>query len=178
VAIDTDGDCLALLNKGVYGSHYENGSLYMSLLRGVTYCAHPIGERLLIPDDRFTAKIDQGENNFSFRLTVAKRDSLERKALEFVEKPYALNIFPIPARKQSNGKLDISVGGSTVSVNTVKKAFGKDAVIFRLVNNSPRARDSYLKVNDACIPLSFGKYEVKTVVLQNGKLEESYEMLI
>lgn len=178
VAIDTDGDCLALLNKGVYGSHYENGSLYMSLLRGVTYCAHPIGERPLIPDDRFTAKIDQGENNFSFRLTVAKRDSLERKALEFVEKPYALNIFPIPARKQSNGKLDISVGGSAVSVNTVKKAFGKDAVIFRLVNNSPRATESHLKVNSAYIPLSFGKYEVKTVVYENGALEESYEMLI
>ncbi len=178
VAIDTRDSCLALLNKDVYGSHYENGSLYMSLLRGATYCAHPIGERKLIPDDRFTAKIDQGENNFSFRLTVTERDGLERKAREFVEKPYALNIFPVPTDRQIEGELNISVGGDAVSVNTVKKAYGKDAVIFRLLNNSPVGRESYLEINGVKLPLSFGKYEVKTVLYENGRLEESYELLV
>ena len=56
VAIDNNGTCLALLNRDVYGSHFENSALYMSLVRGVTYCAHPIGESPLIPMDRFTKK--------------------------------------------------------------------------------------------------------------------------
>lgn len=178
IALDTGKECVSVLKNGVYGSHYENGALYLSLLRGVTYCAHPIGERELIPSDRFTKKIDQGENNYSFRLTVTDRAHLERKAQEFTEKPYGLNIFPVPCEKRENKPLKISLGDDSVSVNTVKKAINGDGVIFRLVNNSPTPRETYLSVNDFTLPLSFGKYEVKTVVLENGKLVEKYEMLI
>lgn len=177
VALDMGDKCISLMNTSVYGSHFENDALYMSLVRGVTYCAHPIGERELIPSDRFTKKIDQGENNYSFRLTVAKRGQLERKANEFVSKPYALNIFPIPNNK-SFSRFDIHVGGEVISLVTMKKAYDKDAVIFRLINNTPNSEKSYIKVNDTSLDLSFGKYEVKTVVYENGTLTESYELLI
>lgn len=178
VALDTGDKCVALLNKSVYGSHFENGSLYMSLARGVTYCAHPIGTRELIPSDRFTKKIDQGENNYSFRLTVTDRNQLERKAEEFVKQPYALNIFPIPLENSKNAPLDISIGGDIISMPTVKKAYGKDAIIFRLLNNTENSVESYIKVNNACLDLSFGKYEVKTIVYEKNTLTESYEMVI
>lgn len=177
VAVDTGKTCLSLMNTSVYGSHFENNTLYMSLVRGVTYCAHPIGERQLIPLDRYTKKIDQGENSYSFRLTVTDRNQLERKAQEFTEKPYALNIFPIP-NNNSLKDFDISLGGNIISMPTVKKAYGKDAVIFRLLNNTPSSVESYIKVNDAKLDLAFGKYEVKTIVYENGKLTESYEMLV
>ncbi|MBO5357671.1 MAG: alpha-mannosidase [Clostridia bacterium] len=178
VALDTGDKCVALLNKSVYGSHFENGILYMSLARGVTYCAHPIGTRELIPSDRFTKKIDQGENNYSFRLTVTDRTQLERKAEEFVKQPYALNIFPIPLENSKNAPLDISIGGDIISMPTVKKAYGKDAIIFRLLNNTENSVESYIKVNNACLDLSFGKYEVKTIVYEKNTLTESYEMII
>lgn len=179
VAIDTGDTCIALLNQGVYGSHYENDCLYMSLVRGATYCALPIkDDRDLIPLDRFTKKIDQGENTYSFRLTVTQRDQLERKTAEFVQKPYALNIFPIPVRKKISEKLDISLGGDIISMPTVKKAYGRDAVIFRLLNNTPKGVNSYIQVNGQCLPLVFGKYEVKTVVYEDGKLKETYELLV
>lgn len=178
VAVDTKKGCLALLNTGVYGSHFENDCLYMSLARGVTYCAHPIGERELIPSDRFTKKIDQGENNYSFRLTFVSRDKLERKTEEFIKKPYALNIFPIPARKKSNIPLDISIGGDIIALPTVKKAYDKNALIFRLLNNTPECVESFIKVNECELKLSFGKYEIKTVIYENKTLSESYELLI
>ena len=178
VALDSGSKSIALLNRGVYGSHYENGNLYMSLVRGVTYCAHPIGNRELIPLDRFTKKIDQGESNYSFRLTVTDRDWLERKALEFNEKPYALNIFPVPCEGKNISKLDISIGDNIISLNTVKKAFDRDAIIFRLLNNTPGDKISYIKVNENMLPLYFGKYEVKTVVYENNTLTESYELLV
>ncbi len=178
VALDTEGKCVALLNKTVYGSHFENGCLYMSLSRGVTYCAHPIGERELIPSDRFTKKIDQGEHNYSFRLTVTDRNQLERKAQEFINQPYALNIFPIPKENNENVPLDISLGGDIISMPTVKKMYGRDAIIFRLLNNTENSVDSYIKVNGTKLSLSFGKYEAKTVVYENGTLTESYEMIV
>ena len=178
VAVEQEGGCVALLNKGVYGSHYEQGSLYMSLVRGVTYCAHPIPPRALIPEDRFTKKIDQGENNYSFRLTVVPRNQLERKTAEFVMPPYALNIFPIPSTKGIPADFDLELGGDIVAMPAMKKARGKDALILRLLNNTPAPVESYVKLNGVCLPLRFGQYEVKTVVYEAGQLTESEGLLI
>lgn len=178
VAVDQGDRCVALLNKGVYGSHYEQGSIYMSLVRGVTYCAHPIGDRQLLPQNRFTKKIDQGENNYSFRLTVTNRNQLERKTAEFVEKPYALNIFPIPSAKGDHADFDLELGGEVVAMPAMKKAYGKDALILRLLNNTPTPVDSYVRLNGQCLPLRFGKYEVKTVVYEKVRLTESDDLLI
>ncbi|MBR5500197.1 MAG: alpha-mannosidase [Clostridia bacterium] len=178
VAVDQGDRCVALLNKGVYGSHYEQGSIYMSLVRGVTYCAHPIGDRQLLPQDRFTKKIDQGENNYSFRLTVTNRNQLERKTAEFVEKPYALNIFPIPSTAADFAGFDLRLGGDIIAMPALKKAQGRDALILRLQNNTPNAVDSYVQLNGQYLPLHFGKYEVKTVIYEKGTLTESAEMVI
>lgn len=178
VAVDRGDTCVALLNKGVYGSHYEQGSIYMSLVRGVTYCAHPINDRELLPPNRFTKKIDQGENNYSFRLTATNRNQLERKTAAFVESPYALNIFPIPNTKGCHAAFNLELGGDIISMPAMKKASGKDALILRLLNNTPASVDSYVQLNGQHLPLHFGKYEVKTVVYENGALAETYELLI
>ena len=178
VAVDSGNNCVALLNRGVYGSHYENKCLYMSLVRGVTYCAYPIDQREIIPSDKFTKKVDQGENSYSFRLTVIPRDGLERKTSEFVQKPYALNIFPVPTEHAAPAPFEVSLGGSVISMPTVKKVYGRDAMLFRLLNNTPDKTESFICVNGASLPLCFGKYEVKTVLYENGRLTESYELLV
>lgn len=177
VAVDGGEQCLALFNDGVYGSHFENGALYTSLVRGVTYCAHPIAERQLIPTDRFVKKIDQGEHQFRFRLGVVKRDELERRAQEFVQRPYGFNIFPT-ASNVTPLPFEISIGDDTVSLVTAKKADGRDALVFRLLNNTPNGVETSLTAGGVTLPLAFGKYEVKTVVLENGTLTESAELVI
>jgi alpha-mannosidase len=178
IAMNNGDRCVALMNRDVYGSHYESGSLYMSLVRGVTYCAHWGGDPL-IPKDKFTKKVDQGENNYSFRLTVGKRETLERRTLEFTQKPYAQNIFPVPAETKGKKPFDFKLGDEIITLVTLKKKDQtKDAFIFRLLNNTEGAVDTYLEVNGERIDLSFGKYEVKTVVYENGSLTESYELLI
>ena len=177
VALDTKNGCISLLNKGVYGSHFENGTLYMSLVRGVTYCAHPIGERELIPSNKFTKKVDQGENNYSFRLSVSNREHLERGSEEFTKKPYALNIFPIPCEEKPTKNLDIKIGGDIISMPAMKKSLDGNGVVFRLLNNTKNEVKSYIKVNGKSLDLIFKKYEVKTVLYENSELTESYELL-
>ena len=81
---------------------FIDGILYLSLVRGTTYCAHPIEDRMLIPDDRYTKKMDQGEHNYFFRLTACDEISLDRKANEFNRKPYAVNVFPLGERDKES----------------------------------------------------------------------------
>ena len=179
--IDRGEKCLAVMNTGTYGSHYENGAIYLSLVRGVSYCAHPIQERQLIPTDRFVKKIDQGENSFSFRLAVLPTARVERATQEFVQKPYALNIFPtkVSASVVANKKdFAVSLEDETVSVVTIKKADEQEKLIFRLLNNSKNCVETALNVCGARLPLHFGKYEVKTVLWDGKSLQEAAELLI
>jgi alpha-mannosidase len=150
----------------------------MSLVRGVTYCAHPIIDRPIVPSDKFTKKIDQGENSFSFRLTVAKHTEIERKTREFTQKPYALNVFPVPTEKKARGAFDVRIEDETISCVAIKKADDREAVIFRLLNNTDERVNSAISVNGERLLLSFGKFEVKTVLWENGKLWESAELII
>ena len=178
IALDTGDKCLTVLNNCSYGSHFENNSLYLSLVRGVTYCAHPIEKRPIIPTDRFTKKIDQGETSYSFRIGVYKREHLERAALEFSRPPYALNVFPANSSvKQSNG-FAVSLSDDSVTLVTMKKADSRDALIFRLINNTEHDRKTEFSAGDATIALDFGKYEVKTVIYENGSLSECSRMII
>ena len=94
-----------------------------------------------------------------------------------MQKPFALNIFPVPSKVTAKG-LDIKIGGDVVAMPALKKAYLEDGIIFRLFNNSSRAEESYLEVNGTRLELFFGKFEVKTVIYENGILRESYEMLV
>ena len=71
-----------------------------------------------------------------------------------------------------------ALSDDTVSVVTIKKADERDAVIFRLLNNTENSVDTQIRVEGATLPLHFGKYEVKTVLYENGKLTESDRLLI
>ena len=150
----------------------------MSLWRGVSYCAHPIPERGVLPDDRFTKKVDMGECNYSFRLGLMRASDVERQTQIFNEKPYAVNVFPVEGTRKSNGGFNVKISDDSISAVTVKKADGRDAIIFRLLNNTDGARKTTLSVDGATIDLFFGKYEVKTLLLENGKLTESENIII
>ena len=174
-----DGEkMLALINNGVYGSNYEDGAIGMSLWRGISYCAHPIPDREILPTDKFTKKADMGECNYSFRLGLIDSALAEREAQKFNEKPFAVNVFPVTGDRRSNGGFKVSLSDDSISAVTVKKADGRDAMIFRLLNNTDGERRSTLRVDGAEIELSFGKYEVKTVLLEGGELSESPEIII
>ncbi len=177
VAMTNGTQSLSLMNNGVYGSHFENDALYMSLVRGVTYCAHPIADRPLLPADRFTRKIDQGENQFAFRLCAMPSHRLERAAQEFVQRPYALNIFPLPHTPVAQS-FDVRLEDDAVSLVTMKCADGRPGILFRLLNNADKPTETVLCVCDLRQKLSFGPYEVKTVLYEDGKLTEQQELLI
>lgn len=178
VAVENGEKALALMNTGVYGNHFQDGAIYMSLVRGATYCTHPIEDRQLFPLGRFTKKIDQGENTYSFRLGLLNKNRLERLTQEFVQKPYGLNIFPIRTEDNTVSEFQVFLEDETVSVVTIKKVDGREAILFRLLNNTEERAETVLHVNDERLPLVFGKYEVKTILYENNGLVECDELII
>ena len=175
-AVQSGEQYLAVFDKSRYGGHFEDGTLYLSLARGTTYCAHPIEDRQLIPDDRYTKKMDQGEHNYFFRLSLCDERELDRKANEFNRKPYAVNVFPLGETDAEN-KFDVCVSNKNISLVTMKKADKKDGYILRLINNYKDSQETDLTVGNATKHFVFGKYEVKTL-FYDGSLQELDTMAI
>ena len=117
------------------------------------------------------------ERNFRFRLTVADEDELERLATEFCQKPYACNVFPIE-REEEMADFNLSISDRNIVLITMKKRYGKDSFVLRLLNNSFENKSTTLTLNGASINLTFGKNEAKTVEYTDGNLIEHYELLI
>ncbi len=179
IALDDGGTCTTVLNNCIYGSHFENNALYLSLCRGVTYCAHPIPGRPILPEGRFTKKIDQGESAYSFRLGVFARKELENAAQGFNHKPYVLNVFPTGSAHPATKPFAIDLGNDALNLVTLKRADDtKQTYILRLLNNTPAAESATLTLCGAQLPLTFGAYEVKTVLYENGKLTEAKQLMI
>jgi len=173
-----DGDmCISLMNRGTYASSYQDGVVSMSLLRGASYCAHPINDRPIIPTDRYVKKIDMGERNFFFRLTAAPEEALERLALEFNVPAYACNVFPLGEERDTT-PFSLSVDDRNITLVTMKKQAGGTGYLIRLLNNCAEGKSTVLSCGNTALTLDFGKYEVKTILLEDGKLTEIPALVI
>ncbi len=177
VAIDSDGDAFALLNRGTHGSSVSNGAVNMSLVRNAAFCAHPIDERPILREKIYIPRIDMGESSFEFRLVAARTEELERLSAEFNAVPFAMNMFPVQAEEEAPA-CTISLSDKNVTLAAAKKLRDTGSYGFRLFNNSDMEKTATFTVNGAEINLAFGVYEVKTVVYDGKKLDESYLMLI
>lgn len=87
----TEGNCIACINNGIYGSDFEKGVIRLTLLHSPAYSALPFKDRSLVPQDRFTPRMDQGERTFILWLTGGKTLNLLKRidnmALAHNEKP-------------------------------------------------------------------------------------------
>lgn len=170
-------NCMVLFNRGTYGSSWKDGVIFMSLLRGASYCAHPINDRPIIPSDRFVKKIDMGERNFVFRISVAPEKALERLSAEFNMPPYACNVFPVDSNT-SAPEFSLTISDPDIVLVAMKKSVEKSGYVMRLLNNYRQAREITMNCCGSGIVLSFGKYEVKTVFYDGNSLTELPEMII
>lgn len=174
--MDKNKNCLALLKSDTYGCSSDNNVLRATLLRASAYCAHPIGDRSLIPLDRLAYRMENGIREFNFRLTVCKENELERLANEYTQKAYALNFFP---HGEGNPMMmDIDISNKNITLTAFKKGVRINGYVLRLINNSDEKVNTTFTLHGASLDLAFGKFEVKTLIYDNGSLREEEEMLI
>ena len=175
VGVEKDGKVLTLFKDGTYGCSIEDGKLYIDLLNGSVYCAHPVDQLPIIDEKRFNYYIDLGRHTFTFRLQVCKEEELEKKATAFTQKPYALNFYPHGngTKKETS---PITLSNENITLSTLRKV-SDDTYMVRLINNYKEGAECTCTVFDKTMNLSFGKYEVKTLLYKNGELKEHDSML-
>jgi len=139
---DSRDAALTVLNDGIYGSDFSKGEIRLSLLRSAVYSGHPIGDRPIVPQDRYTARIDQGERFFSFRINAGRSKErmalVDREALVFNEKPMALSFFPSGAGTKA--KPFVTLSDPSAQLAACKKAEAGDGLIARLFEPAGRRR--------------------------------------
>ena len=164
-----DGEnALTLYNKGVYSFACEQNTMQATLLRGVAYCAHPIDKRPILFRDRFTPYIEQGRHEFSFRFGYNELSELENNAQEFLNGDYSLSFFPHGDGYDFSGGVEIN----TKVVSLVSLYRDGDGYTLRLINNNGQEECAEFTVFGVKTKAKFGKFEVKTFELKNGKIKE------
>lgn len=157
---------LTLINDGVYGSDFCHGEVRLSLLRSPSYAGHPIFDRPITPQDRYTPRIDQGERLFRFWLNagpVAERlTRIDREALIYNETPMALSFFP--AGGDDEPRSAVTLDGDAVQLTALKRAEDDDALIARLFNPTATRQCTRLRLSSLNVDqeITLGALEVYT----------------
>ncbi len=169
---------LTCIRDGGYGLDCAGG-LRLTLLRSPAYTAMPLGDRPMIPPDRFVPRIDQGE--YVFRCTLngglaaARLADIEREAQAWHEAPMALYCFPPGGG--TPGEPFITLDDDAVVVAAVKRAEEGDALIVRLFEPTGMARSTTLALpgHGLAVPVALGPFEIKTLKLDlvSGLVVES-----
>jgi alpha-mannosidase len=174
-----EGKMLTLINNGVYGSSYEDGEIRASLLRSAGYTAHPIFDRTILPQDRFSPRIDQGERIYRFVLeggTEAERtENVSRQAQEINEAPYALSFFPADGDgKNTQAAL---LEGEGVQLTAMRPSQDGKSLIVRLFESTGKARKAKISLPllKAEAEVELGAFEIRTlkIDLKSGAVEEA-----
>nr|WP_290439074.1 glycoside hydrolase family 38 C-terminal domain-containing protein [Paenibacillus sp. GP183] len=160
---------LTCINDGVYGSDYNDGEVRISLLRSAGYSGHPIGDRPIMAQDRYSSRIDQGERLYRFWFNAGKTSErmefIDREALSLNEKPFVLSFFPSGSGALPENALTLS--DSTVLLTAFKRAELSNDYIIRLFEPTGTARETTLTIPALGIKqeIKLGKFEIKTLRL-------------
>jgi len=169
VAVISDDVALTCINDGIYGSDCADGELRLSLVRSPAYSGHPIGMNPIVPQDRYTPRIDQGERLYRFWLNggpVAERlVAIDREALAKNEQPFALSFFPHGAGTLPQPGLLLS--DAVVQASAFKLAEDGRGYILRLFEPTghPRATTVTVPALDLTADVTLGAFEIKTLYL-------------
>ncbi|MGI6706067.1 MAG: glycoside hydrolase family 38 C-terminal domain-containing protein [Clostridia bacterium] len=168
--VDEEADiALTCINDGVYGSSFADGELRLTLLRSPAYSGHPILDRPVLPQDRYSPRIDQGERLFRFWINGGnagqRLEAIDREALVHNEKPFVLSFFP-----SGDGLLPrpmMMVEDRAVQLTAFKKAEDSEDYIIRLFEPTGQGRSTRLTFPtlDMEAEISLEKFEIKTLKL-------------
>ena len=164
---DERGTALTCINDGIYASDFSEDGLRLTLLRSPGYCAHPIGDRPILTQDRYMPRIDQGERVYRFWLNGGEVNDrlakIDREALVRNEKPYALSFFPSGAGEAP--KRFVTLSDDVVQMTAAKLSEDGRSLVIRLFEPTGVGRETALSLPFAGIErkISMGAFEIKTL---------------
>lgn len=174
-ALSDGSHALGIINDGTYGLSGKDGTLWLTLLRSPAYTGHPINDRKIIPQDRYTAHIDQGERLFGFVLTAGEADAvvsgISRKADAAGEKPVVLSFFPAGNDGCVPQAAPLTLSDGVIQMPALKKTADGRGCLLRLFNPTAETRSTAVesRLLNAPLTVTLGKYEAASWRIENGK---------
>jgi alpha-mannosidase len=168
---EMSGQALTCINDGSYGSDFSAGEMRLSLVRSPGYAGHPIYDRPIMPQDRYSPRTDQGERVYTFWLNggpaTERHTHVEREAQRHNERPFTLSFFPDGKGEASEPVLIL--GDPVVVLSAFKKAENGEGYILRLFEPTGAARSARVRLPRLGIEqtVEFGGFEVKTLRLDS-----------
>jgi len=163
----TGGNAVSIVNDRTYGLDFADGELRLSLLRSAAYAAHPILDRPVMPQDRYSPRQDQGERLFRFWLQGGEAgerlNCIDREAQVHNESPMVLSF--IPEGKGSPLPLFLTLSDPVITASAIKKAENGEDLVLRLFNPSCQRRACLVAFSAHGLDLTvvLGAYEVQTL---------------
>lgn len=165
---------LAVVNTGLYAHDFADNALRVTLLHSPAYCAHPVDDRVVLPQDRYLPRIDIGERSFKLVLLAGDwemlRQTVDARAQEENELPFALSFFPSGKKTQTGSGLRLSNPSVSLSAATRKG----DGYLLRLFNPTFREQTTCLSIPALGVAekLCLAPVELRTLLLEDGALRE------
>jgi len=138
-------------------------------MRSPVYSAHPVGANEILPPDRYSPRIDQGERLFRFWLNggpASERLTLvDREALVKNEKPMALSFYP--SGEGARPAPGVPLSDNTVQLSALKQAADGDGYVVRLFNPTASKRTTTVAVPSLGVKQkqTLGAYEIRSLRL-------------
>lgn len=154
---NADGEFF-VFNKQSYGGSSDGKQINISLLRTPSYSAHPIGQRPIVPEGKFTEHMDMGERNFSFKLDF-NNEYPDFTAQMFNEELPVLSFFP-SGDGEKCGKL-MELDNKNIILSSVERQ--GESIFFRLYNSSETAQKADIKIGGNSYSVEFTPYEIKQI---------------
>ena len=178
VGVSNGDDAFVIYNKsGIHSTSKKGRNLYITLLNGASYCAHPTTPELpLTPKDRYDASIEQGVHDFNLRMGVNKIEECERIANEFNQPIYVVISYPHGDGKNVTKDV-VTLSNKNIVITALKKLVNGNYMI-RLYNGSYNKASTELKIQGNAINVNFKKFEFKTFVYDGENIAESLDSSI
>jgi len=174
VLLEGRRQALAVINSGLYAHDFDGAELRLTLLHAPAYCAHPVEDRTVLPQDRYLPRIDIGEHTMVLKFLAGDpgelRNTVDTMAQQENEPPFALSFFP--AGHAADGESAITLDNRRILLSAATEA--RKGTLIRLFNSADEFQDVQLKIPgmDVTAALHFTPYEVKTLRIRRGELQE------
>ncbi len=176
----TDGEyALSVMTFGTYGADFKEGSLNCTMLSGCAYSAEPILDWQVLPNDRFTYRMDQGERNFRFVLFGGRAEELKRdigrKSLCLRQPMQTLNFFPVGEKRPVYPTVSLS---HPSAVMECLKAEPDGSVVVRVCNSGDKPIVAKMEIDIFGVnkDISLKPFQFKTFKISGKSAEETDAM--
>jgi alpha-mannosidase len=144
-----DGDfSMTISNNGTYAFHVEDNVIGLSLVHTPAYCAHPIGDRTILPRDRFSDRIDIGSQTFEFEIRGGsykeRINSIQQESEQMNQPPEAVCFFPMESGTRPAPFCMIK--NKAIQLTTCKRSEDGNGYILRFYNSNIEGEETMVEI--------------------------------